>query len=156
MRQWVSQWTSCSLCWVLFLVLVHCSGKTKILDKIRSTSVQAGEAGGITQQIGATFMPRSSILEKTAELSKFLGKDLKMDMPGLLAIDTPGHESFTNLRSRGNNLCDIAVLVVDVSSQSTNWSICICMELAYIFRLCLVLSRSCTVSSSKRSSRSTC
>lgn len=89
-------------------------GKTKILDNIRQTSVGSHEAGGITQQIGATFMPRSNILAKTAELNKFLGKDLKMDMPGLLAVDTPGHESFTNLRSRGSNLCDIAVLVVDI------------------------------------------
>ena len=90
------------------------SGKTKILDKIRSTSVQAHEAGGITQQIGATFMPRANILEKTSELNKFLGKELKMETPGLLVIDTPGHESFTNLRSRGSNLCDIAILVIDI------------------------------------------
>lgn len=74
----------------------------------------AHEAGGITQQIGATFLPRQNILNKTAELQKHLGRELRMDMPGLLAIDTPGHESFTNLRSRGNNLSDIAILVIDI------------------------------------------
>ncbi len=89
-------------------------GKTSLLDKIRGTAVQLREAGGITQHIGASFFPTSVIEEICGELLEKL--QLKITIPGLLIIDTPGHHSFLNLRRRGGAIADIAILVIDILS----------------------------------------
>lgn len=88
------------------------SGKTLLLDKIRKTTVGLREVGGITQHIGASFFPVETLKELIGQsLSSLKGE---IEIPGLLVIDTPGHEAFTNLRRRGGSVADIAILVVDV------------------------------------------
>jgi translation initiation factor 5B len=82
------------------------------LDEIRETSVQAREAGGMTQHIGASFFPLETLKQLVGPLlSSFKGE---VEIPGLLIVDTPGHEAFTNLRRRGGSVADIAILVIDI------------------------------------------
>jgi len=88
------------------------TGKTLLLDQIRKSSVQAREAGGITQHIGASFFPVETLKEIARPLLKRIGGEIRI--PGLLVIDTPGHEAFANLRRRGGGVADIAILVIDV------------------------------------------
>jgi translation initiation factor 5B len=97
------------------VVLGHVdSGKTSLLDRIRGTAVQAREVGGITQHIGASFFPVETVKEITGPLYAKLAK-AETPVPGLLVIDTPGHEVFANLRARGGSAADIAIVVVDVN-----------------------------------------
>lgn len=87
-------------------------GKTSILDSIRKTVVAEGEAGSITQKISFTSYPIDQ-LKKSCPLIESSG--IKLDIPGFLFIDTPGHAAFTNLRKRGGSLADLAVLVIDIN-----------------------------------------
>lgn len=88
------------------------AGKTLLLDKVRGTAVAAREAGGITQSIGCSYVPLSTVQAICGDLLKAL--KISFTIPGLLFIDTPGHAAFTNLRRRGGNLADIAILVIDL------------------------------------------
>jgi translation initiation factor 5B len=90
-------------------------GKTTLLDRIRSSAIASREAGGITQHIGASEVPIDVINKLCGSVIKKLGVDLTI--PGLLFIDTPGHEAFTNLRRRGGSISDLAILVVDIGKS---------------------------------------
>ena len=98
----------------IVVVLGHVDhGKTTLLDKIRGTTVAKREAGQITQMIGASLLPSKTIEAICGELLKQFHFELKV--PGLLFIDTPGHETFSNLRRRGGSAADIAILVIDMT-----------------------------------------
>ncbi len=99
---------------ILIATLGHVDhGKTSLLDKIRRTAVAKGEAGGITQAIGVSIIPLDTIKKICGKLlDVFKGS---LTVPGLVAIDTPGHAAFTSLRKRGGSLADIAIVVIDIN-----------------------------------------
>lgn len=88
-------------------------GKTTLLDRVRGTTVAKKEPGQITQMIGCSFIPMR-VIEKICGklLTRF---KIKVIIPGLLIIDTPGHEAFTTLRKRGGSISDLAILVIDIN-----------------------------------------
>ncbi len=86
-------------------------GKSSLLDRIRNSSIVDNEAGAITQAIGASIVP----LHIIQKLCSCLNVKMEYKIPGLLFIDTPGHEAFTSLRKRGGSLADIAILVIDIN-----------------------------------------
>ncbi len=88
------------------------SGKTTLLDNIRESKIVDGEAGGITQMIGATEIPLDTVEDVCGDLLQQL--DTTLTIPGLLFIDTPGHAAFSSLRKRGGSISDIAILVIDI------------------------------------------
>ncbi len=98
----------------IITVLGHVDhGKTTILDRIRNTKIAKKESGGITQHIGATEIPKDVIIEASKGLLERLR--INLTIPGLLFIDTPGHEAFTSLRRRGGSIADLAILVIDIN-----------------------------------------
>ncbi|MEM5835061.1 MAG: translation initiation factor IF-2 [Candidatus Aenigmatarchaeota archaeon] len=94
----------------IITVLGHIDhGKTTLLDRIRNTRVADKEAGQITQSIGCTFVPMSLIKSISKKFRSF-----ESSIPGLLFIDTPGHEAFKCMRERSCKIADIAILIVDI------------------------------------------
>jgi translation initiation factor 5B len=88
-------------------------GKTTLLDCIRGTTIARKEPGQITQHVGASFIPIETVKRICGELlNRF---KIKITIPGLLIIDTPGHEAFTTLRKRGGSVADLAILVIDIN-----------------------------------------
>jgi translation initiation factor 5B len=80
----------------IVVILGHVdAGKTKLLNYLNKSRTK--EVGNITQKISSTFVPIS-----------------KCNLNGILIIDTPGHECFSNIRQRGSHVCDIAILVLDI------------------------------------------
>lgn len=89
-------------------VLGHINvGKTKFLDKLRNTTVQLREAGGITQSIRSTYFSPN-------DLKILISSKESLKSPGILFIDTPGHDCFVNTRIKAIDICDIAIVLVDI------------------------------------------
>ena len=88
-------------------------GKTSLLDRIRGSTVADKEAGAITQHAGASEVPAETIKKTAGKLLDEL--KIKLNIPGLLMLDTPGHEAFTTIRKRGSSIADLAILVIDIN-----------------------------------------
>lgn len=83
-------------------------GKTRLLDKMRESHIQDKEVGGITQQIGATYFSKEALTRMTT------GLNCGVEIAGLLMIDTPGHDCFSQMRTIGVKVCHLAIVVVDL------------------------------------------
>ncbi len=88
-------------------------GKTTLLDRIRGTTVTKAEPGMLTQHVGATYVPVSTIRTICGSLLERF--KIELEVPGLLLLDTPGHAAFISLRERGGSVSDLAILVVDIT-----------------------------------------
>ena len=123
---------------VICTVMGHVDhGKTTILDRIRNTAVAKSEPGLITQAIGVSIIPIEAIRKICGKLLDAL--NVKITVPGLLFIDTPGHAAFTALRKRGGSLADIAILVVDINEGSMPQTV-ECIEILKAFKTPFVVA----------------
>ena len=96
----------------LVVVIVNVDhGKTSLLDKIRRTAVVESEPGAITQMISSSAISLKTIQKICGDLLK----NKNISIPGIVFIDTPGHAAFSNMRKRGSNLADIAILVININ-----------------------------------------
>ncbi len=84
------------------------SGKSMLLDILRSSHIVDTEAGGITQRVGVTQLTKEKIVELTQSINK------EIIVPGIMFIDTPGHECFSQQRISGVQISDLVIIVVDV------------------------------------------
>ena len=105
-------------------------GKSSILDAIRGTNIVSGEAGAITQAIGASIIPLELVKKKCGKLLEAL--NMEFTIPGLLFIDTPGHHAFTTLRARGGSLADLAVVIIDINEGQVGCHFLRCSSLIII------------------------
>ena len=89
------------------------AGKTSLIDIIKKSNIAASEAGGITQTVSGNYITIDSIIDKTKVIN---GKyAVEPTIPGLVIIDTPGHEAFNIMRENGSSLCDIAIVVININ-----------------------------------------
>lgn len=88
-------------------------GKTSLLDALRNTNLQNKEAGHITQSISGTNIDKKEI---EYYFSKFkTKKEFHITIPGILFMDTPGHESFISLRQLGTGICNLAIVIIEIT-----------------------------------------
>lgn len=94
------------------------AGKTSLMDCIQGTNKVSKESGGITQSIGSHFIDIKNIEEVTQHIKNKFKIEIH-EIPGFIIIDTPGHGAFSSMRAQGSDICNLAILVVDINDFIT-------------------------------------